>query len=227
MANISNEGLHEKVIPQAAVDASLISTTAAIIGMILAIIGLGGIRTYWMAGLASIAIGAAQLFEGEALGAKVSGLSEIGEAPLGDIGIGMMTGRLPGGIFGIILGILSVFAVAPAILLPLAGIIFGIVLILGTWVIVRLNDLYTAKFCLKEETRDVARAAVRSAETLQIFLGCGSVALGVLGLTGFEVARVILSMVALLGIGFSSLINSTIFSGRVLGSLHCEKVPVA
>jgi len=174
-----------------------------------------------------MAVGVAQLFEGETLGSNVSGLIEMEEWPLGRMGIGMITGRLPGGIVGIALGILSLFAVIPGILLPVATIILGLVLVLGAWSIVRLNEFHAARACEREEMRAVARVAVRVAETLEAFIGCGSIALGIIAFSGFGPPSVPLTLVAMLGIGFSGLLNSTMFSGRVMISLlYCEKTPV-
>jgi len=227
MVDVDKRAMNGKRLPEVLIDSALISTIASIVGIVLRVIEPGGIQTYWMAASATFAIGIGQLFETEPLGSNVTGLVSIaGERPLGDIGIGMITGGLPGGVAGIFLGALSLFGVTPRILLPVATVIFGLVLVLGTWAIVRLNDRYTAKTCEKEETRAVARAGVRIAETLEAFIGFGSIALGILGLTGLGLAPLTLTPVAMLGVGFSSLLNSTIFSGRVLSTLHCQKVPV-
>ena len=206
------------------IDPALFSTTASIVAMVIAAVGLGGIRTYWMAGLALIGIGAAQLLEGQALGTKISGFSEFAARPLGETGVGMLTGRLPGGIAGIILGILAVSGVAPGILLPLGLIILGLVLALGAWAVVRLYDFYTVKSCEKTERRAVALMIVRFAEIVQILLGSVGVALGILGLAGIGTLPVMLTMAGLLCVGFSSLMNSTLFSARISQTLQCEGV---
>ncbi len=226
IVDVTNEAIEGERTFRATIDYSVISTVASSAGMILAIIGLGGIRTYWVAALTLIAIGIAQLFEVETLGSNVSALIEIGGRPLGRMGIGMMTGRLPGGIAGIVLGGLSLFPIIPGTLLPVATITFGLVLILGAWAIIRLNDFHATKACRREETRAVARAGVRIAETLEGFIGCGSIALGILALGGFGPPPVTLTLVAVLGIGFSSFLNSTIFSERVQSNLLCEGAPV-
>lgn len=223
MANVSEKGMSEKIAPEVNVDSSSISTIASIIGMVLVTIALGGMRVYWMAAFAVLAVSVAQLFEAEMLNSRVS-------APiLGTEGgafryrsMSIVTGRLIGGIVGIILGILSLFGVLTRILLPFSSIIFGLVLIFGSWAVVRLNDVYTAKACEKDETRGLIRATVRIVVTLEIFIGCGSIALGALALNVIGIAPVPLTLVATFGVGFSSLLNSTILSGRVLSNLHCK-----
>ncbi len=137
-----------------------------------------------------------------------------------------MTGRLPGGIAGIVLGILSLLAVVPRILFPIAAILVGLTVTLGTWAIVHLNDLYTAKACEKEMTGAVARAGVRMIETLEASIGCGSIALGVLAFNMLGVSPVTLTLVAVLALGWCSLLNGTIFSHGVLRNLYCEGTPV-
>ncbi len=203
---------------------SLISTGASIAALVVAAIGLGGIFTYWIAGIALIAVGIAQVFEGQALGSRVSGLSEFAQRPLGETGVGMLTGRLPGGIAGILLGILAVSGVAPGTVLPLGLIILSLVLALGAWAVVRLYDFFTVKSCEKPDRRAVGLMVVRFAEVFQILLGCVGVALGVLGLAGIGTLPVTLTMVGLLCVGFSSLINSTLFSSRISQMLQCEGV---
>ncbi len=225
MADIRKVEASPRKVPEVAMDSSFISSVASITAMVLAVIALGGIRTYWMAALVSIAVGLAQLFEGEALCSRVSSfMCETARKPSGDVGRSVVTGRLPGGVAGIVLGILALFAVLPRILLPVAAILFGVVLIMGAGTVVHLSDVYTEKACLGEETRAVTRAGVRIVETLEVFIGCGGVALGILALTGFGFSPVTLTFVAMLGIAFSSLLNSTIFSSRVLGSLQCDSL---
>ncbi len=207
-------------------EASLVSTAASIAGLVLAVIGLGGIRTYWIAGIVLIGVGIAQFFEGQALGSRVSGIPEFARRPLGETGVGMLTGRLPGGIAGIILGILAVSGIAPGIVLPLGLIILSLVLALGAWAVVRLYDFYTVKSCEKPDRRAVGLMVVRFAEVLQILLGCIGAALGILGLAGIGSLPVTLTMVGLICVGFSSLMNSTLFSARISQTLQCEGVLV-
>ncbi|MGZ3534831.1 MAG: hypothetical protein ACXU9K_06375 [Thermodesulfobacteriota bacterium] len=222
MANVKEKETHEKMAPELNVDSSSISTVASMVGMLLTTIALGGMRTYWLAAFAVVAVGIAQLFEGEMLSSRISPLNS---RPFRNTSVGMVTGRLPGGIASIVLGVLSLFGVLTRILLPVTSILFGLVLTLGSWAIVRFNDVYTAKACEKDETRAVARAAVRIVGTLDMFIGCGSIALGILALTDIGFVPVPLTLVATFGVGFASLLKSTVFSSRVLNNLHCDKLP--
>ncbi len=202
---------------------ALIGILVPIVGLILAVIGLGGVRTYWIAGLTSLVVGIAHLLESDALGSRVSGIvrQEESEWYLGE---GVMTGRLPAGIIGIILGILSILAVVPRILLPISAIVFGAALILGTAYSVSLNDAYLNQACEREDMREITRAGVRFFQTFEGLLGCATVVLGIIGLAEMAVVPVTLSLVAFLLVGFSSFLNRTFFSTPVLQSLHCVKV---
>ncbi len=54
MADLDQRSMNGKRLPEVLIDSSLISTIASIVGMVLAIIGLGGIQIYWMATSATI-----------------------------------------------------------------------------------------------------------------------------------------------------------------------------
>ncbi len=219
MSNIREKEVDDRL--ELKVDGSSISTTASIIGMILTTIALGGMRTYWVAALAVVAVGIAQLFEAEVLNSRVSPLMTFGDRSVSMV----LAGRMVGGVAGITFGVLSLLGVPARVLLPLSSVIFGLVLALGSWSFVRLNDVYTVRACEKDETRAVLSAAVRIIGSLDIFIGCGSIALGILALTEIGLVPVPLTLVATFGIGFSSFLKGTIFSGRVLSKLYCNKLP--
>ncbi len=212
------------VTPEAKVDTSTISIIASMIGMILVTLALGGVRTYWIAAFAVVAVGIAQLFQFEMLNSRISPHISR-DIPFRKRSEIIMTGRLPAGIAGIALGVLSLFGVLTRILLPISAILFGLALALGSWAFVRLSDTFTQKACDQEDTRGMLRAIVRLIGMLDIFIGCGSIALGILALTVIGVTPVTLTLVATFGIGFSCLLSGTIFSGRVLSKLHCTKLP--
>ena len=69
MVDVDKRAMNGKRLPEVLIDSALISTIASIVGIVLRVIELGGIQTYWMAASATFAIGIGQLFETEALGA--------------------------------------------------------------------------------------------------------------------------------------------------------------
>jgi hypothetical protein len=187
----------------------------------LAIIGLAAFQTFWMGAIAMILLGIAFMLEGAAIATRFSTLlHDTGAGRLGAIEFGGgMTAELLGGIAGLALGILSLAGVVPLILMPIAAIVFGVSLLMGLGATAHLNSLHIERVCDSKESRYVARALVKSAEGVQTLFGLGSVVLGILAIIGF--APLILSMVAILAVGSSSMLSGSAVGGRMLSSLHC------
>jgi hypothetical protein len=219
--NASEETLrHENLVDWTA-NTWLVKMVVAIATIALAIIGLSGVLTGWMLGSAAILTGIGLLFQGGAIGARFSSLvsgTRHGDLATLEIGGGMVAEFL-GGAAGIILGILSLLGISPMILVPVAAIIFGGTLLLSLAVTSHLDDLQIDEACHKEEARTMVNLAVRSAEGLQIFIGLGSLVLGILAVIGLT--PVVLSLVAILSVGFISLVRVAALSERLLSAFHC------
>ncbi len=205
-------------------DSSFIRLLISLLGMILAVIALGGLRTYWLAAIISIVVGIAFLLESETLGSRLFGITSTPESSW-SIGKGLWTGRFPGGIIGIFLGFLSLLGVIPRILLPVIAICFGAALILGSRWMVRDNDLFLERACQGSGGRDIARAGLRMTQAFEVFIGFASLVLGILPLALPEVTPVTLSLIAMLLVDFTCFLNGIFLSGSVLRTLHCERLP--
>ncbi len=222
MERISPEEIKEEMRTMEFVaGGSLIEGISGTGAMALAIIGLAGVLSPLMLAVSTILIGVGLMFEGGSIGARFSRL--VSETNAGRLGTyvmgGGMTAEFLGGVAGVVLGILSILGVFPGILVPVAAIAFGGALIMGTGVSARLNNLQIAKYCDLKEARHVARAFVRTAEGVEVLFGLGSIVLGVLAVVGL--APMILSLVAMLAVGFSNLTTGTAITGRALSSFHC------
>ncbi len=187
----------------------------------LVIIGLVAFHTYWMAAITTILVGVALMFEGTGIATRFSTLlHDTGAGRLGALELGGgMTAEMLGGVAGLALGILSLVGLVPMVLMPVAAIVYGITLVLGLGATARLNHLHIESVCDSAESRYVARTLVRSAEGVQMLFGLGSVVLGILAVIGMT--PLILSMVAILAVGFSSMLSGSAVGGRMLSSLHC------
>lgn len=222
MENVLQQNIkEERKAREVVAGGSLAEGVAGTGAIALSIIGLAGVMASWMVAIATILVGIALLFEGGAIGARFSSLvSETGGGRLGALELGGgMTAEFIGGIAGVILGILSLLGVYSMILVPVAAIVFGGTLLLGSGATTRLNDLQIERACDKQETRHVARAAVRSATGVQVLIGLGSLTLGILSVIGMT--PMTLSLVAMLGVGFSDLLSGSAVSGRMLSAFHC------
>lgn len=194
---------------------SLAEGIAGIGAVVLTIIALAGIDPGLLLPIATIVVGAALLFEGGAITARFSSLlsaATSGRADVRDLGLGMTTEFLSG-IVGVILGILALIGIAPLILVPVAAIVFGGGLILGTGVTARLNTQWVSANEDREMVREVTNEAMYAAAGVQFLIGLAAVVLGLLALIGMN--PLVLSLVAILTIGFADLLTGTATVSRV------------
>jgi hypothetical protein len=189
----------------------------------LAIIGLAGMFPQLLVSVATIGIGAAFLFEGGAIMARLSDLlHEVTEGRIqaAELGAGT-TGETLAGFGGVALGILSTLGVIPEILIAVAAILFGAALIVGAGSNMRINEMAVAYRQEHPMAQRIAREVVRGTTGLQILVGLGAITLGILALNG--VAPLVLGLVAMLGISGAFLLTDTAVAGRmwtVLGPRH-------
>ncbi len=216
-ANIREERKAMKIVGAGSLAHGFVATGV----MALAIIGLAAFHTFWMAAIATILAGVALLFEGAAIATRFSTLMhDVSKGRLGAMELGGgMSAELLGGLAGLALGILTLAGLVPMILMPVAAIVYGVSLVLGLGAMARMNDLHIEMVCDTNESRHVARTLVKSAEGVQMLLGLGSVVLGILAIIGM--APLMLSLVAMLAVGFSSMLSGSAVGGRMLSSLHC------
>jgi hypothetical protein len=194
---------------------SLASGVAGALTVLLAILGLSSIMPGMMIPLAVIALGAAFLFEGGAIAARFSDfLTETSKSrrDVPKLGAGV-TIEVAGGVIGAILGILSILRVLPAVLTPVAILVYGTTLIFGSGVATWFDSLLTARSGEHETFNKTAHDAVMVSAGLQFILGVTGVILGILALVG--ISPVIMSLSALLCIGFAALVTGTAISVRM------------
>lgn len=187
------------------------TTAEAIVGLgavVLAIIGLANMWPGYMASIATIAVGAALLFSGGAIAARYSHLAEeVGAKGIG----GGLSGEILGGAAGIALGILALIGIMPATLTPVAVIVLGATLLIGSAATARLR--YLSSLRMSERARNVTREAVEAASGTEVLVGIGAVVLGILALLGYMPRTLVL--VGLLALGAAVLFSGSAVSSRM------------
>lgn len=189
-------------------------TGAAAVG--LSIVGLVNIVPNWMMPIATLALGCALLFEGGAIAARFTDLMTVTARrryDVSELGSGM-TAEVIGGLGGIILGILALLKIHPMVLVPSAVVLFGVTLLFSSTVSARLNAVEISKAPENETFREIAREAVFASSSVQLLFGIAAITLGILALVGINPTA--LSLVGLLGVGFSNLLNGTAIRTRML-----------
>lgn len=189
------------------------STGEAICGIgaiALAVLSIIGILPYELTSIAAIGIGAGLLIEGSAIAIRES---EILKESMGINSNSVLTGGISaeiiGGLAGVALGVLALVGIATTTLLPVAAIVFGATLLLGSRATSRM-DYLRAK---SGNTGSKSSAMLRSATGGDLLLGLGSIVLGILELVGVGGNPILLSEIAILTIAVAELWNgSAIFS---------------
>jgi hypothetical protein len=198
---------------------SIAEAVGAAAAIVLAILGLAGTLPLTMASVATIALGAALLFEGGAIAARYKRLlAETiapGERRRGRFELGGgVTAETVAGIAGIVLGILALLDVMPLLLTAVAVIVFGAALLFGSAATARLNAIAGEEAYARDKRR-VVHEAVAVAAGGELIIGVGALVLGILALLAFEPLTLIL--VGLLGLGFAALAGGTALGARMLG----------
>ena len=198
---------------------------ASIGAVVLSIIGLTGRFPMLLLPIATIAIGAALLFEGGAVTAKFSNLISLARVPadLSQLGTGIAT-EFVAGIGGIALGVLALIGIEAMTLVPVAVVIFGGSLALSVNAAAKMNSLLAQMTEQREAVREVMREAVFSAAGVQLLVSIGVIALGILALVGIN--PLALSLVATLSLGFASMMSGTVLISRVAAATRRHKATV-
>ncbi len=207
--------LEEKRSVRTVLAGSIAEGVAGGAAIVLAVVGLSNIASNLMLYIATIAIGAALLLEGGAVSFRFSELvraTHSGPMQEAELGVGV-TAEFLGGVVGIILGVLALLSMAPLVLVPVATIVFGATLIMGSGATVRLNALEYEGAAEKTRLMRISHEAVSAAAGVQLLLGLATVVLGILAVTG--TAPVVLSLTALLVVGVSGFMDAAAIAARM------------
>lgn len=194
---------------------TLAVTIAGAGGVVLTILGLAGILPDALMAVSAIAIGGAFILSASSIAARFSSLIQTaseGAMETSELGMGM-TSEFIGGIAGVALGIISLVGTVPNVLLPIAAIVFGVTLLFGIGVQIRLNNLEMEVSKAHDMARKVAREAVYAASGVQTLLGLGAIALGIIGLIG--ISTVVVTLIAMLSVAAATLLSGTAVTARM------------
>lgn len=180
--------------------------------VVLAIVGLAGYLSEYMAAIATIAIGGALLAHGAAVTARWSDTLRRAAADRRERfelreGIGS---ELFGGAAGIALGILALAGVTPFVLLAVAAIVLGAAVLLGAPV-----QLDLARLAPDQDARvgRVTYEAVEGSTSTMLFVSLGAVVLGILALIRVGPALTLV-MVAMLALGGALFLGGSALTTR-------------
>ena len=182
----------------------------------LAIIGLAGTLSMLLLSIAIIAVGAGLAFQGASIASRFSDLlyrASQGRLQGLEFGAGM-SAEVLGGAAGIALGILALVGVAPLTLGPIAAIVLGGGVLIGSSTSSRLNMLLANSGNQEESTLRITRELMQASIDVQLLIGLASIALGILAL--LNIVPLYLTLVAMLSLGFSVLMGGTAVTTRMM-----------
>ncbi|AUX22536.1 hypothetical protein SOCEGT47_030390 [Sorangium cellulosum] len=203
--------------PKVLLGGSLAEVACGAATVVLSILALTGTLQGYLVPIATIVFGVALIAHGGAVAARFRALSAaaVGGDTRAELGGG--TGaELIGGAAGVVLGILALVGIAPAVLLPVAVIVFGGALLVGSGLTADIGSLEAPG--AHERLGDVARQASLAASGLQTLVGAGAVVLGILALVGIDPTA--LTLVGLLALGSSLVLSGTSASGRLASTMR-------
>lgn len=185
---------------EVAAGGSVTEAVAGVGAIVLSILGLAGVLPLSFAAISALALGAAILLEGGAIGARL--FEREGELKEPVEVSGGMSAEAFAGIGAIVLGILALVGVAPVLLLAVSAIVLGAGLLGGAVAQERLSrgsDL--------RETMSYASGG-------HVLVGIGAIVLGILALVGVDPLTLVL--IAMLAIGTAVMFSGAAFGGRLI-----------
>lgn len=176
----------------------------------MAIIGLAHIYPWLLASVATIALGAAFVFEAGDVGRRFSFLAKEEQTmrPETWSAWGGMTAGFLAGCAGIALGVLAILKIVPHTLVPVAIIVYGTALVMDSGTQSSLSDLENEHFGVRGMSQEIARESATSLSGIQMLVGLGAITLGILAI--IKIAPETLCLVALLAIGAAVLLAGSL-----------------
>jgi hypothetical protein len=179
-----------------------------LVTVILAIVGIARYAPFTMGGVCAIVIGASLFVQGGAIASRwradlrrLDGVRYDRSELLGGVSTEVF-----GGVVGIVLGVLVLAGVLPAVLLPVAAIVFGGALLLGGAAQPELSNLAAPP------RHATVQDAVEASGGIMVLVGVAAAVLGILSLLGVGPA-ITLALIAMLCIG-----GALLFAGGALAT---------
>lgn len=208
------------VSSEAAGYGGFVDALGGIATIVLAIIGLAGVRSLDLLSIATIVFGAALLIQGGAMLTEFAAIEATPQANGVSAGGGL--GALFGvGVAGIILGVLALLGVQSQVLNAAAVIAFGGALVVSAtavWQLLTSRSVATRFQSGSSMLRVVASEVATGSSSLQGMAGLAVIVLGILAVAG--IASQNLALIALIVAGCSIVLTGSTLSGTMIGLMR-------
>ncbi len=210
---------------EAASYGGFVDALGGIATVVLAIIGLAGMKPEVLVSIATIVFAAALLIQGGAMLSEFAVMEFAPGAKVGASGGGLSALFLVGAA-GIVLGVLALLGVYSAVLTSAAIIAFGAALLISSAAVWQL--LTSRSVASQFETREpmlrvIASEVAAGSSGLQAMAGLAVIVLGILAICGVYTAP--LTLVALLVAGAAIVLTGSTLSGTMIGFMRASTSP--
>jgi hypothetical protein len=205
---------------EAAAYGGFVDALGGIATIVLAIIGLAGVRPDVLVAIATIVFGAALLIQGGAMLSEFAQLETGPEASVASSGGGLSALFLVG-IAGIVLGVLALLNLHPPLLTAVAIIAFGAALLISTPAVWQLLTSRSVESRFQERPamlRIVASEVAAGSAGVQAVIGLAAIVLGILAVAGIYTTN--LTLIALLAAGSAILLTGSTLSSTMIGFMR-------
>jgi hypothetical protein len=194
--------------------------------IVLAVVGLAGVRPEMMAAVATIVFGVALLVEGGAMLSEYATIvipSGLRSASIENVGGVGLSSHFLAGAAGIVLGVLALLGIASVTLTSIALIAFGAALALSSNAVWRLHELKRATLLPAEGqpvtgTEILANEMASESAGALTLAGLAAIVLGILAVSGLN--PIVLTLAALIAIGATLVLTGSSLSATVVSFMR-------
>ena len=211
---------------EAAAYGGFVDALGGIATIVLAIIGLSGVKPEILISISTVVFGAALLIQGGAMLSEFAAIEAMPEASAA--GGGGLSSLFLVGVAGIVLGVLALLGVAPATLPAAAEITFGAALVLSSsavWHLLTAQSIAARFQGRSPMARLVASEIAVGSSGLQAMAGLAVIVLGILAVAGVFPQQ--LTLIALLAAGAALVMTGSTLSGTLIGFMRASGSPTA
>ena len=205
---------------EAASYGGFVDALGGIAAIVLAIVGLSGVKPDILLSIGTVVFGAALLIQGGAMLTEYAQIELVPEAGSTASGGGLSALFLVG-VAGIVLGVLALLGVHAAVLTSVAAIAFGAALLISSSAVWQLltSRAVAARFQARAPMlRMVASEVAAGSVGVQAMAGLAVIVLGILAVSGIFTES--LTLIALLAAGAAIVLTGSTLSGTMIGFMR-------
>lgn len=212
---------------EAASYSGFVDALGGIATIVLAIVGLSGVKPDILLSIATVVFGAALLIQGGAMLTEYAQIEVLPESNVAGSGGGLSALFLVG-TAGIVLGVLALLGVHAPVLASVAAIAFGAALIVSSsavWQLLTSRSVAAQFQSRSPMLRIVASEVAAGSAGVQAMAGLAVIVLGILAVSGIYTDS--LALIALLAAGAAIVLTGSTLSGTMIGFMRSSTATTA